>query len=177
MAHLLPKSRRAWTTVAAVVLVGVAALLAYRWLRPADQVFVLVTNVDPATRFLWLVADTAAGPETMGWSRKKVVPSTTHPSRMGPNFDPRYDRGSTYLSVSWRDGRRYGLLTEDRDGRWRVFWLAPEDVHLMGRLWLLGGGEAWVRMPPKDRAEPASEELLDQLGFGPEVRERWREGT
>jgi hypothetical protein len=61
------------------------------------------------------------------------------------------------------------VLIRDWDDRWLVFWIGPEVVRLRGRYPLIGGGKADIDLPPKDRGEPASEELLDAVGFGPEI--------
>jgi hypothetical protein len=171
-----PPRRTAVKVAGAVSLLALALCLlwAYRWWRPADRVVVTVTHIDPSTRFLCLVADTPHGPEPMWWSLRKLGPFTMHPRGCTASlFDPEWDGTQTTRGVSWLDGTRYGVLTCDQDGRWWVFWFTPEEVHLRGRYWVVGGGEASIELPPKDRAEPAEGLSLGHADFGPEGRKRW----
>jgi hypothetical protein len=162
--------------LALVVLLAGPAFMAYRWAKPADRVLVTVANIDPSTRFFCLLVDTPAGPKAMWWSLDYVGPFTMHPGNcIVSDFDPPWDRPAARRQVSWQDGARYGVLTRDRGDHWQVFWFTPEEVNLRGRSWLLGGGEASIDLPAKDRGEPASDEFLDRVGIRAEDRKRMRE--
>jgi hypothetical protein len=160
--------------IAVAVVIATPFVLLYRWLRPADEVLVRVANLDPSTRQFCLLADTPDGPEAMWWSLHKVGPFAMHPSRCSASlFSPDHEGRLAVRPALWRAGKRYGVLTQDEGGGWLVFWFGPEEVHLQGRYWIIGGGEASIHLPPKERAEPATEELLGRLGFGPEERKVW----
>jgi hypothetical protein len=162
-----------WIVLAVVV--ATPFVLLRRWLKPPDEVEVTIQNIDPSTRMLCLVADTPAGPEAMWWSLHKVGPFSMHPNDCTVSmFNPKHDGMRAIRRALWRDGKRYGVLTQDANDNWLVFWFSPEEVHLRGRYWVIGGGEAAIELPPKDRAERASEEMLDQVGFDPGVRKEWR---
>jgi hypothetical protein len=160
---LLLKSRRAWGAAA------VGSLVLFFCLRPPNRVSVTVGGIGSSTQLLCLIAETSSGPVPLRWGGD-------------PFFEfPPLPKGRTTgrmrlgAGVSWRDGKRYGVLIRDRDDRWLVFWLRPEEVRLRGRYPLIGGGEADIDLPPKDRGEPASEELLDAVGFGSETPRSGRE--
>ena len=171
--------RRPWvkvTVVLSFLALVIWSLLAYSWWRPPDRVLVTLTNIDPSTRFLCLVADTPGGPEPMWWSLRKFGPFRMQPGSCTVSlFDPEREGNQVTRSVSWQDGTRYGVLTCDRGGRWQVFWFAPEEVHLRGRYWAVGGGEASIEMPAVGGGDLASEEWLDRVGIGPEARKMWGE--
>jgi hypothetical protein len=169
------RSRGFWLASVAFAAVAVPALLLYLWLNPADRVVVTVTRIDPSTRLLCLVAETPDGPQAMWWSLEKVVPFSMHPSDGPSNYNPESDRGRVTRDVSWRDGRRYGVLTRDEDDAWWVYWFGPDEVHLEWKYWPGKGGRAEIRLPAKGHAEPASVEFLDGLGFDAEARESYRE--
>jgi hypothetical protein len=161
--------------IATAVAVATPFVLLYRWLNPPDEVAVTVANIDPSTRLLCLVADTPAGPEPMWWVVRKVGPHAMHPSGCTVSeFDPENDRAAAVRHALWRDGKRYGVLIRDADDNWLIYWFGPAEVHLQGRYWIIGGGEASIHLPPKGRAVPATEELLGRLGFGPEERKVWQ---
>jgi hypothetical protein len=42
----------------------------------------------------------------------------------------------------WKEGRRYGVVTRDKDKHWSVTWLEAAAVPLESRIILLGGGQA-----------------------------------
>jgi hypothetical protein len=153
-----------------------SSLLLYLWLNPADRVAVTVTRIDPSTRLLCLIAETPDGPRAMWWSLEKVGPFAMHPSGCSvSHYNPESNRGSVTRRVSWRDGRRYGVLTRDEDDAWWVYWLGPDDVHLEWRHWPGRGGRAEIRLPAKGHAGPAPVEFLDGLGFDAEARESYRD--
>ncbi len=167
--------RRVLKITLVLVLVLTPVILLYRWLKPADKVLVTVKGIDPSTRLLCMVVDTPRGPEAMWWSLEKVTPFRMHPNHCTvSDFNSQREGNEATRPVSWVDGARYGVLTGDNKDRWRVFWYNPEEVHLRGRYWLIGGGESSLILPPKDAGETASEAFLDQIGFGPSVREDWR---
>jgi hypothetical protein len=158
-----------WSAVALAIAIPVVLL--YRSLKPADEVLVAVSNIDASTVLLCLIVDTPAGPEAMLWSLHKVGPFSMHPNGGSVSeFNARSQGRRRTYPVLWREGTRYGVLTRDEDGRWRVFWFRPDEVHLRGRYWILGGGEASIVLPAVGLAEPASKEFLDRVGFGPEVQ-------
>jgi hypothetical protein len=168
MASLL-RSRAAWV----FVLVAAAGVLTYRWLNPPDRVEVNVGKFPPSTRLFCLLADGSDGPQAMWWSHDKVGPHDIHPKDGSHTELDEWERMRAHRRVMWRAGRRYGVLTRDHDDRWRVTWLEPDEVGL--RWHLLGGGEASIELPGKDRGETASEGLLDAVGFDREVRQQWEE--
>jgi hypothetical protein len=150
----VPRASSFWRFLKVAVALALAltpVVLIYRWLRPADNVLVKVFDVEPSTRRVCLVADTPDGPEVMCWCAKKVTPFKVHPGRYGDNVNPEGHGSEVTLPVWWVDGRRYGVLTRDHEDRWRVFWFSPEEAHLRGRYWVLGGGEASFDLGAKGR--------------------------
>jgi hypothetical protein len=173
MASLI-KSPRTWVVAVAVIVIVGPVILVYRLLNPSDRVVVSLVNFDPSTRLFCLLADTSDGPRAMWWSHDKVVPFEMHPNE---DIHSRVFDGEgrqAVRKVSWRLGSRYGVLIRDRSDRWLLLWFSPKKVHLRW-FWLIGGGKAFIDLQDKDRAEPASEQLLDAVGFGPEVRKFWRD--
>lgn len=97
-----------------------------------------------------------------------------HPNRcVVSEFHPNWDGKGFVRPVSWEDGQKYGVLRQDKDDHWEVYWFSPEDVNLRGRYWVLGGGQASIELSSQG-GQAASEEFLDEVGFNPQQRELWR---
>jgi hypothetical protein len=183
LAHRNPirRSWPRWTFLFGLplLLVGAAALSTYRALAPADRVLIIVRPIPPETRFVCFVAETEQGPQPLLWSLHKVGPFEMHPADGGVS-DYRPDdpvrRDAFYAPVQWREALRYGLVTGDLNGRWRVRWLSREELHIRGRSWLLGGGEGQIDLTETPDAEVASEGFWDRIGLGPDKR-HWLESV
>jgi hypothetical protein len=180
--HRLFRSRRAWLAAAflAVVLLLGFCFLVRRWQTPPDHVVVTINNNDPAVKFVCLLAETHAGPETLLYSWHYAYDLGVqhfHPNRFPatPNGNAHTMDGvgsPTGLAVSWKEAERYGVLTWDGKDDWRVWWFDREEVSVLGSHWLFGGGRVTIDLLGEGkRADP---ELLDRVGFGPELRDRWR---
>jgi hypothetical protein len=140
----------------AIVYLAIATFLGfrfYRMLEPADRVFVSVSNIDPATRSFYFVADTPVGPEEMSWYLEKVTPFTMKPSRCSATrYDPKWGKTMT-RKVQWVEGRRYGVVVGYEEDPSRVFWFETDETHLRWNSWLRGGGKASVELPDKEKGE------------------------
>ena len=176
MAKLL-ESRRIWLIVVLALLATAASASIYRWFNPPWRVEITITDVDPSCHALWLVVETDEGPESLWWSLEAMIGLITmHPNHCNAtDFRARREGSEAVRDVVWKEGVRYAVMTWDKDDNWRVFWFDARDVHLEGRLWILGGGKVRLRLPGKESWETASPDLLDRVGFGPDRRKKWRE--
>jgi hypothetical protein len=164
----------------AVVLVLGFCFLVRRWQTPPDCVLVRVNNNDPAVRFICLLVETPAGPEALPYWWHYAYDMGVY--RLHPNQYPGTPNGNygtmaglgrpANLQVSWREGDRYGVLTWDGTDDWRVWWFGRNEVPVQGSSWLFGGGDVTIRLP--GGGLPADPDLLDRVGFGPGLRDRWR---
>jgi hypothetical protein len=48
--------------------------------------------------------------------------------------------------VEWQWGERYGVVTMDRTGTWRVTWFTAPDLPMKGHWFIIGNGEAYFDM-------------------------------
>jgi hypothetical protein len=178
------RRRKLLVALAGLAVVLAVALFAYSALAPASRVLIVVRHVPPDTRFVCLVAETPQGPLPLPWSLWKVGPFEMHPAdcivsmhQPGDSMHQPGDpvRGDNFCGpVHWHDADRYGLVTGDQQGRWRVRWLRREDLHVRGRSWLLGGGEGTIDLSGAPEAEVAADEFWDGIGLPRDTRLRWQ---
>jgi hypothetical protein len=159
---------RPWGCVLGVMLLLIVVLAIARFFSPADWVDVTVGPLPADYQGFCVLAEDSEGIGALPWYRAMVTTWTDDPFLSGtldPGFWDVDNDGFIPVSVQWRDARRYGVLLQKKDGRWRHWWLEPGEVSRPSPLrWVFGGGKAEMRLPPEARAIVPSEELLRRLG-------------
>ena len=66
--------------------------------------------------------------------------------------------------VRWVPGRRYGVVTRDRQLAWRVIWIDNDKVRRTGNRPVLGGGEVHLDVS-EGEAVPLRPDEVETLGL------------
>lgn len=139
-------------SVLAVILACLAAFLGpYLLVNPRDRIRVNISRLPPDAIYVSLVSEANGTLQNMKFYPRSelYIPFTMHPSGC-TLCDARFRDPSKTIEwsvpVEWRWGERYGLVTMDRGGTWRVTWFAANDVPFKGHWLILGNGEAYFDM-------------------------------
>jgi hypothetical protein len=155
---------------------GFACLIAwaacYRVSHPPDWVDVTVGLFPGGTADFCLIAEGPGRAFPLPWYYSKLLIFTLNPVEAGQFQGGFYDHDSDAVieaSVKWEESSRYGVLIQLEDRRWLIYWLEPGDWRRRPSAWdlVLGGGKAKIRLPPGERAQVPSKELLESLGLSP----------
>lgn len=134
----------------------------YGIFNPSWRVRVYILNLPAGTYFVSLIAESEGTLRNMDWSPTSELstPFTMHPadcswSCLVNPVDPKVD---WHAYVQWQSGRRYGVLTQDTGGSWRVIWFEADKSPIPGLKRFLGVGEAtfdvvvgkMMRLPAED---------------------------
>jgi len=68
--------------------------------------------------------------------------------------------------VMWKWGTRYGVLVEKKDRTWHATWFTPDEVPLIGRFWIVGGGKVEFDLAGRV-AVPVPVSELKEMGLQP----------
>ena len=124
--------------------IAAAVFWLYQSFHPSWRVRVSAINIPVGTDFASFVAESDGILSNMEWSPKSEIhlPFTMDPasciwSIQNPD-NPKVDWNAY---VRWQPGERYGVVTRNTSGTWRVTWFEAGAVPIRGRLLVLGGGE------------------------------------
>jgi hypothetical protein len=150
-----------------LLIVAVLVYFVYSCQNPSDRVRLYATNIPRGTDFLSVAALRGGRLHSMAWSPKHIFdPMTMHPADCSwshlihPN-NPQVDWAAY---VRWQWGDRYGIVTRDTEGNWRITWFDISTVSLEGHKPLLGGGEVRFDMS-QGVTEPLTDRQRTELGF------------
>jgi hypothetical protein len=143
---------------------GVFVLQAF---DPPDRVRVFVSSIPKGIDFLSLATSTDGEAISLDWSPagELRLPLTIHPADASWSYrNPWPPSIEWHAYVHWRRGQRYGVVTRTVDGQWQVAWFDADEVPLLGKRWLLGGGRAKFDLAGR-KAEPLGAWDLYCLGL------------
>ena len=163
-----------WIFIIAIFIGGSLCLSIYLALNPSDRVKVTTSQFPPDTMFISFVSESNGILQNMDWYPRSelMLPFTMRPSEsvwssLEFNETPKMIDWDAY--VKWRWGEKYGLVTRDRDGNWRITWFLPKDVPIKRHWFIIGNGEAHFDLNKGTTTHFSQEKLmelsLDQFPF------------
>ncbi len=88
---------------------------------------VIITNLPPGTRFVAITAEKSGKLECMDWRFRTSYGSIRQIPAAEAYWDKSEIQGSKVDQVVyWRRGDRYGVVTYEGSGKWRITWFGPE---------------------------------------------------
>lgn len=150
--------------IAFLIVSGYLGYLVLEAVSPSDWVEVTVGPFPEGSEKYCLVAEDARGVSTLHWYESKLTAFTLDPRLYGAhNVAGRHELDGLYRSsVQWRLAKRYGVLVRRSGNRWLLYWFGPNEVRWVGR-------KVEIRLPPEDRAEVPTNEVVLKIGFPPHL--------
>jgi hypothetical protein len=115
-----------------------------------NGVDVQVRNVHKDARRGYLLADMGEGP--------RILPAIHDGDRL-PQDDPNHDLQADRVleGCEWVIRERYGILTQDKDGQWRLWWVKGDNMSIVN-------GKPTIRIPDAPPEIVTEEEVIRRFG-------------
>jgi hypothetical protein len=140
-------------------------LFVARQIAPPDWVDVKIAPLPEGCKALFILVERTGRIEALSPYVSKVTAGALHANYptgvLGFNFGNDPDASS----VQWKPAERFGVLIRFEHSRDLLWWLHPDEIDRPALKWFFGSSRAEIRIPPIDRAEVPTNELLDQLGL------------
>ena len=117
--------------ISGLAIAGIVVSLALNWLfdEPSDLVNLTINNIPNRTRLIMVVSQDERGVEFLSWYINKLFWSPMSPKDSTlSSFDPSKDGLRFYAETQWRHADKYGVLCQDVDGGWLIWWCGSDDV-------------------------------------------------
>lgn len=163
-----PIRKRGVVRAVVITIVLLAIFGVYRSFNPPWRVRIHITNIPTGTYFVSMVSDSDGKLRNMEWSPNSElsIPFTMHPANCIWSFqqDTKHPKVDWDAFVRWELGERYGVLTRDTTGVWRVGWFKAESTSISWYKWFLGRGETAFDVS-KGTMIPLPDEQVIALGL------------
>jgi hypothetical protein len=152
--------------IAACVVI-LALLLGMRsCVSPSDWVEVRLTHVPDHVAFIYVIAEDHGRVQALHWYHSKVFPFTFDPRQGGQDWYWTVGGSERKGDIQWANASRHGILARKKDGRWLLWWLAPEDLDGPSPLrYLFGADRARIRVPDESLAETPRGDLIEEINI------------
>ena len=128
------------------------------FVRPSDLVSCEIVVSPPDTYYQGLVVD-----DGNRYVALKVYLNKLYYFAEKPKVPPVPSvTGVCREDVQWKNGRRYGVVTKNDNGEWRVYWFDSETADPLS---LFGTGHVEFVIDNKAQGELADPEVVQSLGY------------
>lgn len=134
--------------ISLTLIIGSLGLVIYQALNPPDRIKVTTSQLPPDTVFISFISESNGIQQNMDWYPKGEIgiPFTMRPSRcvwssLEYKEPPKIIDWDAY--VKWQWGERYGLVTRNKGGKWKVTWFKAKDLTITRHWPIIGNGEAF----------------------------------
>jgi hypothetical protein len=126
-------TKRVWNVIfigSVCLAVVVACCSSFVYFRTSNNVWVSITNLPEGTKFVSVAYDKGSQLHSMNAVSGRPLGTIMHPANWIWSYQTYERPGNPSVhdweaTVEWRDGDRYGAVTCDENGIWRVAWFAP----------------------------------------------------
>jgi len=141
----------------------------YEIFFPYDWVSVDVGPFPSQVNSYCIVSENPTGITALLWYESKIFPFAMEPSSSGTRVRRSRNSDATWhdrASIQWRESKKFGVLTQDRGGEWKIWWIEPKNLKRPSPTrFLFGNGEAVMRISPGINPQIPDNETLNRLGF------------
>jgi hypothetical protein len=132
-----------WLACGIVVLPAAAVVACFLFFLTAcndpNRIEVVFQNVPEKTIGIAVVVEVNGTVDSM-WEVIRYVGSNTAVGPSAWQWHPHPTNNREWYAVRWKQGSRFGVVSQRNDKTWWVTWFDPEQVPIMDRSRVFGGG-------------------------------------